>query len=56
MKHIAPVATGAALVGMALYPQRPLHAEAPDVRNASTPYLSYLSLTSASFLGKKTHL
>ncbi|CAD6447094.1 e695b629-9f64-473b-af41-293cdb16e945 [Sclerotinia trifoliorum] len=31
-QRIAPVATGAALVGMALYPQRPLHAEAPDSR------------------------
>lgn len=33
-KRIAPVATGAALIGMALYPQRPLHAEAPDVRSS----------------------
>ncbi|KAF7868563.1 hypothetical protein EAF04_005094 [Stromatinia cepivora] len=31
-QRIVPVATGAALVGMALYPQRPLHAEAPDSR------------------------
>ncbi|KAJ8070735.1 hypothetical protein OCU04_001105 [Sclerotinia nivalis] len=31
-QRIAPVATGAALVGMALYPQKPLHAEAPDSR------------------------
>lgn len=43
MKRIAPVATGAALIGMALYPQRPLHAEAPDspdVRNGSHTYSS----------------
>ncbi|KAA8574639.1 hypothetical protein EYC84_003889 [Monilinia fructicola] len=36
-QRIAPVATGAALIGMALYPQRPLHAEAPDSTDDRKP-------------------
>ncbi|TGO58548.1 hypothetical protein BOTNAR_0179g00080 [Botryotinia narcissicola] len=49
-QHIAPVATGAALIGMALYPQRPLHAEAPDGRKPIYDDFEELPPTSAPTL------
>ncbi|TGO37958.1 hypothetical protein BHYA_0085g00350 [Botrytis hyacinthi] len=49
-QRIAPVATGAALIGMALYPQRPLHAEAPDGRKPIYDDFEELPPTSAPTL------